>query len=325
MHSKKNFYEKKNLFIRVKKKFGDRVFILYLFVCVIFLLLVSRLFFMQIINGEKYLSELGENIVKKIEIKAPRGNIYDRFGRVIAKNKLVYNIKLDTGIKINDLNQSLYALIKLLEKNNEDYVDTLPISKSNPFEFTFTSEREKKRWQEDMELDKNLNAEQVINYLCDFFDIEKNLDVLEKRKIIALRAELYRNRYRQYTPLVLALNVSDKTVIDIEEESDKFQGIYVEKEYIRDYVDAKCCANLIGYVGLINEKELNDLNEKENNYQVSDIVGKTGLEKSFERELQGKSGALFVQVNSVGKRVGVVNKKNYEAGNNLKILRLIVQ
>lgn len=317
MHSKKNFYEKKNLFIGLKKKLGDRVFVLYLFVCVIFLLLLSRLFFMQIINGEKYLSELGENIVKKIEIKAPRGNIYDGFGRIIAKNKLVYNIKLDTGIKINDLNQSLYALIKLLEKNNEEYADTLPISKSNPFEFTFTSEREKKRWQEDMNLDENLNAEQVINYFCDFFDVEKNLDVLEKRKIIALRSELYKNRYRQYTPLVLALNVSDKTVIDIEEESDKFQGIYVEKEYIRDYVDAKCCANLIGYVGLINEKELNDLNEKENNYQVSDIVGKTGLEKSFERELQGKSGALFVQVNSVGKRVGVVNKKNYEAGNNL--------
>ena len=317
MHRRKNFDDPKNLFFRLKKKFSDRTFILYLFVCVIFLLLLSRLFFMQIINGEKYLSELGENIVKKIEIKAPRGNIYDRFGRIIAKNKLVYNIKLDTGIKINDLNQSLYALIKLLEKNNEEYVDTLPISKSNPFEFNFSSDSEKKRWQEDMNLDKNLNAEQVINYLCDFFDVDKNLDVLEKRKIIALRAELYKNRYRQYTPLVLALNVSDKTVIDIEEESDKFQGIYVEKEYIRDYVDAKCCANLIGYVGLINEKELNDLNEKENNYQVSDIVGKTGLEKSFEKELQGKAGALFVQVNSMGKRVGVVNKKNYEAGNNL--------
>ena len=112
MYNKKTSYATKRLFIKFKKKFSNRIFIFYLFVCVIFVLLVSRLFFMQVINGEKYLSELGENIVKKIEIKAPRGNIYDRFGRVIAKNKLVYNIKLDTGIKINDLNQSLYALIK---------------------------------------------------------------------------------------------------------------------------------------------------------------------------------------------------------------------
>ena len=317
MRTKKNFYETNSLWFEIKKKFTDRLFVLYFVVCIMFLILFSRLFFMQIINGEKYLNELAENIVRKINVKAPRGNIYDRFGRVIAKNKLVYNIKFDSGIKTNDLNKSLYDLIKLLEKNNEFYIDNLPISKTCPFEFIFNSEKEKERWQKDMNIKKNLDAEQVINYLVDFFGIDKNLDLLEARKIIGLRAELYKNRYRQYNPIILALNVCDKTVVDIEEENDKFDGIYVEKEYIRDYVDAKCCANLIGYVGMINEKELADLNQKESIYDASDMVGKSGLEKSFEKDLKGKDGTLAVQANNVGKRVGIVNKKDYEAGNNL--------
>ena len=88
--------------IKIKKKFEDRVFILFILVCVIFIGLVLRLFFMQIINGQTYLDNLSLNIVKKINITAPRGNIFDRYGCPIAKNKFVYNIKIDQSIHIKN-------------------------------------------------------------------------------------------------------------------------------------------------------------------------------------------------------------------------------
>ncbi len=302
-----------NLSWNIKKKFESRVFVLFFFVCMIFCLLSTRLFFMQIINGQMYLDNLSLNIVKKINIVAPRGNIFDRYGRTIVKNKYVYNVKLDQSIHIDNLNESLYNLIKLLEKNNEDYLDDLPISKNKPFEFTFESESEKNRWLTDMNLNKNLDANQIIQYLREFFDIPKELDDTQARKIISLRAKLYKQRYRQYNPLTLALNVSDKTIVAIEEENNKYPTIYIEGEPIRDYVNAKCFSNIIGYIGNITDKEL----ETNKDYDASDIIGKTGLEKSFEKSLRGSDGELLVQVNNMGKRVGTINKKDPVRGNDV--------
>lgn len=302
-----------NLLWHIKKKFNDRVFILFFSVCIIFCLLVTRLFFMQIINGEMYLKNLSLNIVKKINITAPRGNIYDRLGRPIAKNKSVYNIKLDPSIHIDNLNESLYNLIKLLEKNNEDYLDDFPISKSEPFEFTFENENEKNRWQKDMNLNKNLDAIQTIKYLREFFDIPDKLSNTQARKIISLRSKLYKQRYRQYNPLTLAVNVCEKTIVSIEEENNKYPTIYIEGEPIRDYVNGKCFSNLVGYIGNITDKEL----EVNKDYDISDTIGKSGLEKSFEKNLRGKDGELLVQVNNMGKRVGTINKKDATQGSNL--------
>lgn len=302
-----------NFWYNMKKKFDDRLFVLSFTVCVIFGLLVTRLFFMQVINGEKYLENLSLNIVKKINIVAPRGNIYDRFGRIIAQNKSVYNIKIDPSIHIDNLNESLYNLIKLLEKNAEDYLDDLPITKFEPFEFNFSSNSEKERWQKDMNLNKNFDAAQTIEYLREFFGIPENLNDIEARKIISLRAKLYKQRYRQYNPLTLAANVSDKTIVAIEEESNKYPTIYIEGEPTRDYVNSECFSNLLGYVGNITDTELLE-NE---NYNASDVIGKSGLEKSFEKNLRGVDGELLVQVNNMGKRVGTVSKKAAKSGNNL--------
>lgn len=298
---------------RFKKIFTDRVFILFFFVCLIFIVLGARLFFMQIINGQLYLDNLSLNIVKKINIVAPRGNIYDRYGQPIAQNKSVYNVKLDQSIHIDNLNESLYNLIKLFEKNNEDYLDDLPITKNKPFEFTFDTDSEKTRWFRDMNLNKNLSANEVIEHLRKFFDIPKELDDVEARKIISLRTKLYKQRYRQYNPLTLALNVSDKTIVSIEEENNKYPTIYVEGEPIRDYVNPKCFSNIIGYIGNITDKEL----EANEDYDASDTIGKAGLEKSFEKNLRGKDGELLVQVNNMGKRVGTINKNNPVSGNDL--------
>jgi len=305
----------KSCFIRndCVKKNRDRIFVLYLSVCFIFVLLILRLFFMQVINGDKYLANLSLNIIKKINIHAPRGIIYDRYGRTIAQNKFAYNIKLDPSIKINNLNESLYNLIKLLEKNQENYLDDLPISKFEPFEFIFDSDNEKERWLKDMNINKNFDASQVFEYLINLFDISSELDNLEARKIIALRVKLYMQRYRQYEPLTIAINIKNQTIVAIEEDNKKYSGIYIDSEPMRDYINSECFANLIGYLGNITEQEL--LENK--NYKPSDIIGKTGLEKSFEKNLRGTDGELLIQVNNMGRRVGVINKTDAIPGDNL--------
>jgi cell division protein FtsI/penicillin-binding protein 2 len=268
---------------------------------------------MQIINGDIYLKNLSSNIVKKINITAPRGIIYDRYGRILAGNKFVYNIKLDPSIKVDNLNKIISNVIKLLEQNNDLYIDDLPISKDTTPKFLFKSNLEKIHWQKDMNINKNLDANQTLEYLKSFFDITDEFDSDEVRKIIALRSKVYLQRYRQYKPITLAVNVSQNTVIAIEENNKEYVSVYIESEPIREYEDAECFSNLLGYVGNITEQEL----KSDSNYQSSDVVGKSGLERAFEKNLCGKEGELLIQVDNTGRRVGVAERTNAIPGNDL--------
>lgn len=286
----------------------DRMFVILTLAICFFTVLAIRLFYLQIVNGETYLHNLSLNIVKELKISSPRGKIIDRFGRVIADNKLVFNVKVDPSLKIDNWNESFYNIIQLLEKNNEEYADDLPITKTEPFAFTFTSSRSQERWMKDMNLDKTLDAAATIKHLRELFEIPTTFDNVTARKIISLRAKLYLQRYRQYAPIIIASNVSDKTLVAIEEQNKKYPAIYTESEYIRDYSNGKCFSNLIGYLGHASTDD---------EYEADDVIGKAGLEKSFQKQLRGVDGKLLVQVNNVGKRVGVLERHAPQDGDNL--------
>ncbi|MDR1150137.1 MAG: hypothetical protein LBJ93_00710 [Clostridiales bacterium] len=309
--SRSNFYN------FIKKKTKDRIFVIRFSFLVLFFILLIRLFFMQVLSGDKYLEMAKNNVIRKINLNASRGLILDRNNEYIARNKFIYNVKFDASIKSVDVNLTLFNLIKLLEENGDKYIDNLPITKNEPFEFTFENENEKKKWFEDMNMKKNNsnldNAQETFNYLKDFFNIDSNLSNQDIRKIINLKSILYKQRYRLYDPITIAIDINDKSYVSIEEDREKFAGIYVDKESIRDYQNARCFANIIGYLGKINDEEL----ENNKNYNADNLIGKTGIEKSFEKDLKGTDGELIMEVNSLGRREKILDKKNAIQGNNI--------
>ena len=137
-------------------------------------------------------------------------------------------------------------------------------------------------------------------------------------KLINIRYQIWLNSYQKYISTTIAEDVSEATVADIMENLDKLSGINVEEESLRKYADSKCFANIIGYTGQISQEEYDALSEDEQEeYSKTDTVGKSGIEKTMDAQLQGKKGDEKLYVNNVGKVIKTVKGKNPKAGNDL--------
>src|SRR5438067_1303152 len=87
----------------------------------------------------------------------------------------------------------------------------------------------------------------------------------------------------------------------VEESRSELPGLDVQVAPIRRYPQGPLAAQLLGYAGEINERELADRVDK--GYKLGDLIGKTGVEARYEEALRGEDGAEFVVVNAMGKRV----------------------
>ena len=120
------------------------------------------------------------------------------------------------------------------------------------------------------------------------------------------------DRFLYQSVLILANIEKDKALI-LEEKIKKIDGVELEKNAIRNYIDSKYFSNIIGYSGRINEVELENYQE----YQLTDMIGKDGLELFYEEQLRGKYGKQEIEVDSFGKTIRVIKKENSESGNSL--------
>ena len=87
----------------------------------------------------------------------------------------------------------------------------------------------------------------------------------------------------------------------VEETRSELPGIETQVEPLRHYPHGALAAHLLGYAGEINQDELDA--HADRGYHLGDLVGRTGVEKSFEEILRGRDGAEFVVVNAMGRRV----------------------
>jgi penicillin-binding protein 2 len=87
----------------------------------------------------------------------------------------------------------------------------------------------------------------------------------------------------------------------VEESRSELAGLDVQVAPIRRYAEGTLAAQLLGYAGEINDRELSERAEK--GYRLGDLIGKTGVERRYEEVLRGEDGAEFVVVNAMGKRV----------------------
>ena len=133
-------------------------------------------------------------------------------------------------------------------------------------------------------------------------------------------------QYRRYEPIVVKRLPYDeglKTVAQIEERRDELVGVEIREEPMRYYPFGSLAGHILGSVGLINQDELGILDTY--NYQMDDWIGKTGLEKVFERfekngqeiGLRGQAGADQVAVDAKHRPVSTWSHKDPVPGNSL--------
>lgn len=294
---------------KIKNSMSQRIAIVVGVFAFAFFVLLVRLFSLQIVEGEKHRVQFKESIVRDTKITAPRGTIYDKYGVPLATTKVVYNLKYDKSDKSSEmeeseLNDMFIKIIKILEENNREVNDELPISEERPYKFLYTSETRIKNWEKnDLGFDEDeitLDAEKVMAILYDKFGIEyPNESESIRRKLCAVRYGIYVKRYYGYIPLDLASDIDSNIVIAIEERKDEFPRIVVESEPVRYYPFGKIFTHIVGYVGNINESELEE--HKDDGYNQDSIIGKVGIEEEFEEYLKGKDGTKMVEVDNVGR------------------------
>lgn len=116
---------------------------------------------------------------------------------------------------------------------------------------------------------------------------------------------------------VISIDVPMETVAYIEERPDEFSGIEVQSRAVREYPQGKLAAHVLGYTGEISDNDLSSPDFK--GYSPSDIVGKTGAERSFESVLQGIRGRRVLEVDAHGKLQQIIEETPPEPGQDIAL------
>ncbi len=126
---------------------------------------------------------------------------------------------------------------------------------------------------------------------------------------------------RDFESLPIRNRLTDEEVARFAAQRYHFAGVEIKARLFRDYPYREQTSHLIGYIGRINESDIQQLEEDESaaNYRGSDYIGKTGIEQSYENELHGKTGIEQVEVDAGGRGVRVLSRTPPVSGNNLML------
>jgi penicillin-binding protein 2 len=329
----------------IVSKLKSRLFYVTLLFLCLFGVLVYRLFNLQIINGEKYESNFQYKSLKTVSVKATRGNIYDCNGNLLAYNESSYNLSFTSDADLTEeaekrdmttnqlRNDIVYRTILILEQNGDSLSVSLPIELSDDgnMEFNISGSLLNTFYMnvygassvDSLEDDqKNATAREVFEYMKSdkLFDVSDTYSDAYALKILAVRYEVWLNRYQQYMTVDIANDISLESYAAIMENQDTLLGMDVAIESNRVYNDAIYYAHIIGYIGNISTDEMEEYNAKldeDQQYSLSDMVGKLGLEQTYEDQLRGTDGYQQMYVDNMGKVIEVIDEQSPVAGNDI--------
>ncbi len=146
--------------------------------------------------------------------------------------------------------------------------------------------------------------------------IEDNFNVIEFCNLIGIKKNIFfqnlnkAKSYSKYLPSVLIPFISKEQFATIQEKLYKYRGFDCTKRFLRDY-KVKGSTNILGYIGEVSPKNIQN---ESNYYQIGDMIGWTGVEKSYEKVLRGKKGIKYWMKDRNGRIIGSYNNKK----NNIK-------
>ncbi len=233
--------------------FMRRMTVAFFFVAIMVLVLVSRLFFLQIIEHDKHQSLSDKNRLEVLPIAPIRGLIYDRNGELLAENLPSHTLSIVVE-RVDDMSALIERLRELID----------------------------------------LSDEQIERFYK--------------------RLSQYR---RPYDPIPLKIKLTEDEIAALAANRIFMDGVLVEAELIRQYPEGEAFAHVLGYVGRINEEELQDLDPGA--YAGIRFIGKQGVERQYEDVLLGKAGYQRVETNARGRILKVLEKQAPVPGANIHL------
>lgn len=312
----------------ITKILKNRYFIIALIMLLIMIIFLGKLYKLQIIDGKLYISQSAVRIERRYKIHASRGNIYDRNGVLLAYNRECQNVYLTKAFTASEnLNPTLLNLYDLLTQNNEKFLKSLTsvLEYNQEYEtFVFNKDwtsQDLLAWQTRQDLFARAetavqyDANDFFRYLRKYFYVDNTYSDLDAYKIVTLRYEILKMRPDYMSGYIeIASDVSLETVAYITENSHKLGGVSLRKSYVRAYTDeAALAAHIVGYVGLVSDKEMEDDVTLTSDY----MIGKMGIEQYCEDYLRGEDGYAVVETDVSGKVLSVIEGKKPVNGNDV--------
>ncbi|MBQ7895550.1 MAG: hypothetical protein IJ364_03215 [Oscillospiraceae bacterium] len=302
-----------------------RVAAMLIIMVLVFTIYFVFLYKLQIIEGEELYNRVNELDPQEATVTAARGNILDRYGRVLVSNKECYNLKIDTAklFANEDPNAVILELVELIEGFGDTYVDDLPISMDPPFEYledmteiqrTMLNAYYKDKADDfkDAGLSETPTAIELMSYMRTRYDIDNSYSAQEMRRIAGIRYSI-NVRYAINTAEYVFVEDASMSLITAIMEN-KLAGIEVERAYIRNY-NTEYAAHILGYVGLMTQEEFEKYSLLD--YSTDAVVGKDGIEYAFEDYLHGQDGEVIETRNAAGTILSTVYIKDPEPGNHV--------
>lgn len=134
---------------------------------------------------------------------------------------------------------------------------------------------------------------------------------------VAIYNAINKQGYLSYMPITIAKNLDNKTLLKVEENIPKTTGMEVSTQPARYYPNNNLASHVLGYIGPISKDKISDSFTEYKKYDVNDLVGKTGLEESFEDTLRGSKGKKLVYTDVYGRTTNIIEETESVPGNNL--------
>ncbi len=246
----------------------------------LFAILFFRMWFLQVLSSDQYAHAASRNFVRPVEIAAPRGEILDRNGTILASSQRAYAVMIsppELPVPITDKNLAHPPRADAGLYNLLAHVVGLP-TKRQPC---------------------HVNGHGVLH--------------------ISQIACAVVQEYVQlpYADATVATDITRSQLYYLSERQAAFPGVSVQQIYQRTYPLSDIASQVLGIVSRITASEVKNPFYK--GASQNDSVGQSGLEASYDRYLRGVDGAQRVQVDALGNFVGVLSQVPPVAGNNLKL------
>lgn len=299
-----------------------RLVFLSLIVLTVLTVFFAKLYQLQIVEGNQAFEDSVNSIVSYEDVIAARGNIMDRYGRLLVSNRSCNNLLIkdhellmNDDISIDEANAIILKMCRLIEENGDQYNDELPITMTPPWEFTDMSATQSlllSSWLTANQMDPDASAVEIMAKMRSRYSIDGNYSAEDMRVIAGVRYCVNVRYDINTSAYVFAQDVSINTITSLMEAD--LPGFEVQVSYMREY-NTTYAPHILGYTGLMSAEQYERY--KDQDYPLNAIVGQSGVEAAFESLLHGVDGRAEITRTSDGVVTGTTYTKTPQPGNNI--------
>lgn len=256
-----------------------------------------------------------------VSFKNPQaGSAVSELVKLADENKLLKKLILSENIKYMAQNantkNNIYPNIDITDEDPEEW--TYTFTKDEKDFYTYYAQKDKANSTDDVVdiLSEEKDAGEILSYIKKVDKLEDYSDQ-EAIGILTIDNKLNRQGNFGYRPINIVYHLDESTVLKIEEKIDKASGIIVDTIPIRNYPNRYLASHVLGYMGPIATGDEVNKYVNDRGYLRDEIIGKTGIEESYEDNLKGKNGRSLVTVDSAGNRRQTISKSTSEPGDDV--------